>query len=395
MAIKQFNPEVIQFIQDHLNSDPAELVLSAKKYPDLPINEIAVQIVSRKKAKKKLPEWYSNPNVIFPPKQNLEQASSEITAKFKSRWLRGNTIVDLTGGSGIDLFYVSKNFKEAVYVEINLELLEITDYNFTLFGKNIEVLKSNTEEFLSSNTRKIDVIYLDPSRRTNKEKRVSGLEDYQPNVVLLYDKLLDIGKEVVIKTSPMINIKSTLKLLPDTFRIQIVAVDNEVKEVLFYLKKGHNNEIEIEAWNISESKKEQRFIFTYNEERDSTPQITSSEEYLYEPNSAIRKSGAFNLVATRFGLEKLHSNTHLYTSDGIIEGFPGRIFKISEILKPNKKEIRKNLKSGKVNVISKNFPIGANELKKKFRLIDGGDEFLIFCTSTNVGKVAFKCALVS
>lgn len=394
MVSKINNPEVIQFIQDHLKSDPAELVLSAKKYSDLPIREIAIQIASRQKAKQKLPEWYSNPHVIFPPKENLEQASSELTARFKSRWITGTSIADLTGGSGIDLFYTGKNFKKAVYVEPNTELAEITKYNFGLFEKEIEVIKSSAAEFLDSNHQTFDVIYIDPSRRDGNKKRVFGLEDYQPNVVELYDQLLKRAKDAVIKTSPMIDIKQTLKLLPATFRVQVVAVDNEVKEVLFYLKEGSIEEPTIEAWNISETKVEEKFAFTFVEEKGSVAEMSTPLSFIYEPNSAIRKAGAFSLMGHRFGLKKLHPNTHLYTSDKALEEFPGRIFEVQELIKPNKKEIKKIFPEGKVNVISKNFPMGANEIKKKFRLIDGGDEFLIFCETIEMGKIALNGTLV-
>lgn len=393
MISKINNREVIQFIQDHLKSDPIQLVFESNKYPDLPIREIANQIASRQKAKDKLPEWYSNPEIIFPLKENLEQASSEITARFKSRWLKGKSILDLTGGIGVDLFYMSNSFKDANYVEPNAELIDITEYNFRLLRKKVKTFNTTAEEFLHSNSSSYDVIYLDPSRRSKTKKRVYGLEDYEPNVVDLYDALIGIGNEVVVKTSPMIDIKQTLRLLPDTYRVQVVAVDNEVKEVLFYINSKVNVEVSIEAWNISNSIDVQEFKFTLDEESKAIPEISIPRKYLYEPNSAIRKAGAFSLIATQYGLSKLHSNTHLYTSDEVKSNFPGRIFEIIKIIKPNKKEIKKEFPGGKVNVISKNFPMGTNEIKKKFRLIDGGDEFLIFCEVPNQ-KTSLRCSLI-
>ncbi len=394
MISKINNPEVIRFIQEHANDDPADIALQARKYPELPIREIAIQIASRQKAESKLPEWCSNPQVIFPPKENLEQASSEITARFKSRWIEGNSILDLAGGSGVDLFYMSNGFERVVYVEPNMELANITEYNFELFGKEIDTHISTAEEVLSETDTQFDVIYLDPSRRDSNKKRVYGLEEYQPNVVELYDQLLEKGNEIVIKTSPMIDLKSTLELLPDTFKIQVVAVDNEVKEILFSLKKGAESSSRIEAWNISDSKEDQEFTFSFEEESEATAEYFEPLKYLYEPNSSIRKAGAFNLTGTKFGLKKLHPNTHLYTSEKVIKDFPGRIFEVLEFIKPNKKEIKKAYPNGTVNVISKNFPMGANEIKKKFRLKDGGEEFLIFCTSLSSGSLAFKAVTV-
>lgn len=393
MMSKIYNREVIQFIQDHLKSDPIHLVFESKKYPDLPIREIANQIASRQKAKDKLPEWYSNPEIIFPLKENLEQASSEVTAKFKSRWLKGKSILDLTGGSGVDLFYMSKTFKHAFYVEPNAELIDITEYNFRLLRKKVKTFNTTAEEFLHSNSSSYDVVYIDPSRRSKTKKRVYSLEEYQPNVVDLYDELLEIGKEVVVKTSPMIDIKKTLQQLPGTFLVQVLSVENEVKEVLFYLSKEIKSEIKIEAWNILNSKDDQEFTFTLDEEKKAMPEISIPKRYLYEPNSAIRKAGAFSLIATRYRLSKLHSNTHFYSSDEIKNDFPGRIFEVIKIIKPNKKEIKKEFPGGKVNVISKNFPMGTNEIKKKFRLADGGDEFLIFCEVPNQ-KTSLRCSLI-
>ncbi len=393
MISKINNREVIQFIQDHLKTDPIQLVFESKKYPDLPIREIAAQIASRQKAKDKLPEWYSKPEIIFPLKENLEQASSEITAKFKSRGLKGKNILDLTGGSGVDLFYLSNNFEAFSYIEPNSELADITEYNFRLYKKDVKTFKTTAEEFLHSSSSSYDVVYIDPSRRSKTKKRVYNLEEYQPNVVDLYDKLLEIGKVVVIKTSPMIDIKQSLKLLIHTYRVQVVAVDNEVKEVLFYLNREAGTEPNIETWNISSSFDDQEFTFTLDEEKKAIPEFSIPKNYLYEPNSAIRKAGAFSLIATKFELSKLHSNTHLYTSDKIKSEFPGRIFEVIKSIKPNKKEIKKVYPNGRVNIISKNFPMGANEIKRKFGLTDGGEEFLIFCEVLNQ-KTSLRCSLI-
>lgn len=393
MISKLSNPEVIKFIQDHINDDPFKLALAANKFPDLPIKEIAAQITSRQKARTKLPEWFRNEKLIFPPKENLEQASSEITARFKSRWVEGKSIVDLTGGSGIDLFYLSANFDSAYYVEVNEDLVALAKHNFGIFDKKISVYSSSAEDFLRVNTQQFDVIYIDPSRRNNQKNRVINLQDYQPNVIEIYDQLLKTGKEIIIKTSPMIDIKQTIELLPDTHKIQVVSVDNEVKEVLFYINAKTDKEPIIEAWNISNSNKEQFLEFMFSDEQSTKIEYSIPRSYLYDANSAIRKSGAFNLIGSSFNLKKVHPNTHLYTSNEKVDDFPGRSFKILKSIKPTKKEIKKVIPYGKINVISKNFPMGANEIKKKFQLHDGGEEFLIFCTQMDEAKLAFYCKL--
>lgn len=391
MQIQSFNSKIIQFIQDHIDDNPADLILKASKFSDLPMRDIVVQIESRQKGKTKLPEWYANPELIFPPKQNLSQASSEITARFKSKWIKGSSIVDLTGGSGVDLYYMSSNFPFVSYVETNKELCDIVEHNFETSKKQVSVVNITTEGFLKDTDRHFDVIYLDPSRRNSKAKRVYALEDCEPNVVELYDQLLEKGETIVIKASPMLDIKRALRQLPNTFKVQVVAVDNEVKEILFYIQKENKKEVRIEAWNLSDKKETQLFEFSFSEEKAAISRIGQIQKYLYEPNSAIRKAGAFDLIGVQFELYKLHSNTHLYTSDSIIKTFPGRTLKVEEVIKPNKKEIRKRFPDGKVNIVSKNYPLGANELKKKFNLLDGGDEFLFFCEVDGVGKVCMRC----
>ncbi len=391
MVTQLTNPEVIQFIQDHINDDPNDLMLKADRYPDLPIREIAAQIASRQKVKNKLPEWVSNQEIIFPPKGNLEQASSEITAKFKARWKGGHTFLDLTGGSGVDLFYISDRFDLSTYVETNPELCAIIEHNFELFRKQVSVINIDAESFLKETDRHFDVIYVDPSRRDMNARRLYALEDCAPNIIELHELLISKGEEIVIKASPMLDIKKTLKDLSDTYRVQVLAVDNEVKEILFYLGRGFEGEAEIQAWNISDKREDQEFSFSYSEELEAFCEISKPRNYIYDPNAAIRKAGAFHLIGLEFDLNKLHSHTHLYTSDDMKKDFPGRIFKVNEIFKPNKKEIKKRYPNGWVNLIAKNYPMKTNELKNKFKLKDGGENFLIFTETAAQGKVAIAC----
>lgn len=395
MVSKLTNPEVLQFIQEHLKEDPAKLMLQKRKHNGLPVKEIADQIAARHKGRKKLPEWYAHNEIIFPKRQNLEQASSEKTAKFKARGLSGKTFADLTGGSGIDLFYMGQNFEKLIYVDPNEELGEIADHNFRVLGRTLEIHTQKAEKFLKATERSVfDVIYLDPSRRDHINRKVFSLEDYQPNVVDMYDQLLESANLVIVKTSPMVDIQKTRLVLPDTCRIQVIAVENEVKEVLFHLKKGCSDEAYIEAVNIKKNGDEDRLSFTRSEEKEAVASISKVKRYLFDPNSALRKAGAFKLIATKLGLGKIAHHTHLYTSDEIEDDFPGRIFEVIETLKPSKKEIRKRFPNGKVNVIAKNYPIKPNELKKKFLLKDGGGEFLIFCQTEDSGNSVFRCRKV-
>lgn len=390
----KFSEESIDFIKDHINDDPAEIMLQSRKFPELPMRDIVVQIASRQKAKNKLPEWFGNYDLILPPKQNLEQASSEITAKFKARFVEGDSLVDLTGGTGVDTFYLSQNMRTAVYVEPNEELCAVSKYNFEVLRANIDVQNSTAEDVLNHNLAQSDWIFIDPSRRDNAENRVYALEDCIPNVIVLEEQLLNSAKNVLIKASPMLDIKKVIEQFSSCYKVQIVAVDNEVKELLLYLRKDNEEEADIEAWNISEKREEEQFSFNYSEEESCDFDIEEPQKYLYEPNAALMKAGAYKLIASKFGVQKLHSNTHLYTSDEFIESFPGKKLVIKEVFSPAKKEIKKRVKNGTVNVIVRNYPMGANEIKKKFGLKDGGDHFLIFCETEAVGLRAILCERV-
>ncbi len=390
MISKLFNPKVIQFIQDHLDIEPAELVLKRDSYPDIPIKEVAAQIASRKKVASKLPEWVNNQELIFPNKQNLEQASSEKTARFKARWAQGESMLDLTGGSGVDTYYLSQQFVRSFYVEPDERLFELAEHNFEILGAAITCLNVKAEEFLESNSKKFDLIYLDPSRRNNKKERVFGIEEYQPNVVELFDMLVNLSQKVLIKASPMVDIKNTIGKMPGTYKVQVVAVNNEVKEVLFYIQKGFSGKTKIEAWNLK-NESEEKLEFTFEEEIKAKTSYSEPLTYIYEPNVSIRKSGAFNLIGSRYKLPKLHPNTHLYTSDKLLEDFQGRVFEVEQLVKPGKKEIQKLIPGKKANVISKNFVMSATEIKKKYQLKDGGDDFLIFCESVSLGNICLLC----
>ncbi len=390
----KFSEESIDFIKDHINDDPAEIMLQSRKFPELPMRDIVVQIASRQKAKDKLPEWFGNYDLILPPKQNLEQASSEITAKFKARFVEGDSLVDLTGGTGVDTFYLSQNMRTTVYVEPNEELCAVSKYNFEVLGTNIEVQNATAEDKLNQNTVQSDWILVDPSRRDDSQNRVYALEDCEPNVIELEEQLLNCAKNVLIKASPMLDIKKTLQQFSSCYMVQVVAVDNEVKELLLYLRKDNEGEVDIEAWNISDKREEEQFSFKYSQEESCDFDIEEPQKYLYEPNAALMKAGAYKLLSSEFGVLKLHPNTHLYTSDELIENFPGKKLLIKEVFKPSKKEIKKRVKNGTVNVIVRNYPMGANESKKKFGLKDGGEEFLIFCEIEGVGLRAILCERV-
>jgi len=393
MISKLTNPDVIEFIQENLQADPAQLVLSASKYPDMPIKEVATQIASRKKAQKKLPEWTQNPGIIFPPRENLEQASSEKTASFKSDLFTGNSFLDLTGGTGIDTFYISKSFSDSIYVEPSKQLCDLALHNFEQLGADIEVVNADAATYMKSDNSYYDLIYLDPSRRTDAAQRVIDLREYQPNVIELLPRLLEKAKRVLIKVSPMIDIKQGISLLKKVDRVICLAVNNEMKEVLFEVSANASKTIAIEVVNIAKETVES-VSSTLEREKQTSPKLSRPLKFLYEPNSAIRKAGLFNVVGDQFTLPKLDMNTHLYTSGELKEGFPGRCFQVIEIIKADKKTLKAISNNRPINVISKNYPLSATEIKKKYNLKDGGSNFFIFTSSSEVGNIVLYCSTI-
>ncbi len=387
MKAYQNKEEVKKFIEEHLNDDPAELMLSAHKYPELDMKYMAGQIASRQQIRKKLPDWYNNFDLVMPPKQNLEQASSEIAAEFKSREMEGKRFADLTGGTGIDCLCISKKFEESLYVEKDKALARVATHNFEVLGKDVAVHSTSAEAFLDKVDEPLDWIFIDPSRRDDAKNRVYALEDCEPNILELKEKMLQSSGQILVKLSPMLDIKKTLQQLPECEKVQIVAVDNEVKELILFLKSDRTEEPVIEAWNLLNSGSEETFSFTVSEEDQAIVELREPGKYIYEPNAALMKSGAYKLISERFGIHKLHYNTHLYTSEKLIEHFPGKQLKVLKISGASKKEVKRLIPRSKINVISRNFPMGANEIKKKYKLQDGGEQFLIFCETTSGYKV--------
>jgi 16S rRNA G966 N2-methylase RsmD len=306
--------------------------------------------------------------------------------------LKGKTIIDLTGGFGVDTFYFAQMFAQVIYVELNTALTEIVTYNNKIFNqKNIEIINQDSLDFIK-NYQTVDVIYLDPARRDAQQKKIITLEDSTPNILEIQEMLLSKANYVLLKTSPMLDIHKAIKDLKKVQSVHIVAVENECKELLFVLNKNADGNINLTCVNIqrdgkvdiAEAKWEENLNLEY-----SMPNI-----YIYDPNKAIHKAGIFNKVGRDFGIKKLAVNTHLYTSEKLIADFQGRIFQVEKILKPQKKEIQKYLTNGKANLITRNFPESVANLKKKWKINDGGDDYLFAVTLENTQKVVLLCKRV-
>jgi hypothetical protein len=377
---KILDPNVQHYINANLNTDLHSLLLKKSPFPNVSMQEIVQQIKGKQVAQKKFPFLLKN-GIVFPPQLNLEQSSSEKTALYKSETLKGKKFIDLTSGFGIDAYYLSENFDETTLVEQNSDLLKIVEHNWSVLGKKARFINQRLEDFLLENKENFDVIYLDPARRDSHKNKVFLLEDLSPDILEIHGKLCSFSKEVVIKLSPLIDLKYLVTALSGIFRIDIIAVKNDVKEVVIFLSNENNNEIICNAVNLESG--EPACVFNIGEEEKATAEYGEPEKYIYIPNNSILKAGIFNLIAKRFGVRKLHPNSHLYTSDKIIKDFPGRIFEMECI---DAKQIQKK---SRFNIISKNYPLKPEEIKKKYSLKDGGENYLIF-TQSKKGKIILK-----
>lgn len=382
------NSAVQVFIKEYKEDIPT-LAFAGSPFENISVQELIQQIESRRRIEKKLPSWFKTPNIIFPPKLNLEQTSSEITAKYKAGLISGESIADITGGFGVDSYSFSDKFKNVHHFETNPELSEIAKHNFKVLDKeNVECYNEDGLETVL--TRKYDVIYADPSRRHESKGKVFFLKDCQPNIPENISALIQNCESFLLKTSPMLDLSIGMNELGAVAEIHIVAIENEVKELLWLLKRDTPQKTFIKTINFTKTRDEN---FNFEWDDNGNPRYHSPQKYLYEPNAAILKSGAFDLVSERLKVNKLHKNTHLYTSDDLVD-FPGRRFLIKKRVSYNKSEIRLALKFKKANISIRNFPESVETLRKKWKIADGGNVYLFFVTNSEDKKEMLVCSKV-
>ena len=383
--------EIQKFINSNLNSDISALLLKGIPFKTIDTKLVVEQIEAKKRSEKKLPTWFNTTGIYYPNKLNIEQTSSEITAKYKASLISGESLIDITGGFGIDAFYFSKQISNVKHCEVNPELSKIVKHNYNALNANtIECYAKNGVKVLEELQQTFDWIYIDPSRRDNLTKsKVFLLSDCTPNVAELQSVFFKYSNNIMIKTSPLLDIKATLSELKQVKAIHIVAINNEVKELLWVLEKNYDSSIGIKTVNIKNTKIS-HFDFILKDEAETLANYSAPLSYLYEPNSAILKSGAFNIITQQLKVNKLHKHSHLYTSNELI-AFPGRSFKIEQVIPFNKKQFAK---TGivKANVTTRNFPLSVAEIRKKLKLKDGGSMYLFFTTNQLDEKVIIICS---
>ena len=378
-------------MQDHLQEDPALLLFKHHGSVDFDVKFAVQQISARQKVKAKLPSWTADPNIVFPVSLSLEQSSSEITARYKATHMSGTGFLDMTGGFGVDAYYGGANFDQITYVERDEELCEIATHNFSHLAKGkIKVHQGEAIDYLNNTGEKYDWIYVDPARRGDHNQKLYKLGDCEPDIVGHWPLMKERAFNLLIKASPILDIKAALEELPDIRRVIIVAVKNEVKEILLLSdSKADKGEVTVECVDLTAA--DNTFSFTFENEGLLDLLIGSPKKYLIEPHSTILKGGGFKSFSEKYKLPKLHVNSHLYTTDDISGGVMGKVYEIISEIKSDKKVIKKLFPSGKVNVVVRNYPLKAEEIKNKFRLKDGGENFLIATTTQDGKPRLFHC----
>lgn len=394
MPFSEFNTaEFQQFVQDHLEENPALLLFKYQGKVAFDLKMAVQQIASRQKAAKKLPTWSKNLNLLFPASISVEQSSSEQTASFKSKGLAGNCLIDLTGGFGVDCHYLSQGFVKGVYCEQQAELFQISKHNLsTLNPGKFDFLEGDGLDYLRKTTQHFDLIYADPARRGTGNQKLYKLQDCEPNIVDAWPLLKSKSDSILLKVSPMLDLTQAWAELPDIQKITVISIRNEVKELLLHWDKANEGASRMISVVDLESGFS-AFEFEPRAEERAQSQFAEAGKYLIEPLAGILKAGAFNLFGERFGFKKLDRNSHLYTSGNFAADIPGRVFEVVGEISPKKQEIKTLFPSGKINVICRNYVTGAEELKKKLGLKDGGEDYLIG-TQTATGFKLYGCKRV-
>lgn len=397
-----WTPELQSFIRQHLDDDVDRLLLSAGRFPQVDVRVAVEQIAALKQLKEKLPEWYAKAGDLqMGGRVPAEQCSSERTARYKKNLVEGDSLCDLTGGMGVDFYYMAQGLSRAIYTERQSHLCEAANHNFTTLGlSNFEIREGDGRELPLPD---VDTIYLDPARRSSTGDRVYDLAECEPDVVAWQEELLKHCRKLVVKISPMADIKRTLLQLRHVTDVHVVAVKNECKELLVEMR-GELTELQMDSADPLihcvdfRTSDEVHFDFRYSEELQAEPKLFGSEDevgWLYEPDVTVLKSGAFRLMSDRFGLRKLDANSHLYVGNRQVPEFPGRLFQIEETIPFSSKTLKMlKQKVPQANVAARNFPMTADQLRNRAKIKDGGSVYL-FATATHaVGNVLFCCKKV-
>ena len=397
------NQETLSYINNHRTDDSRRLALQSHP-SDVDMPYALEQIAGWQAACRKLPRWASTDGIVYPPHLSMEQCSSQPTAIYKrqvaQRLLgdRADTLVDLTGGYGVDFSYMAEVFRHGTYVERQEELCEAARHNFPLLGiGDAEIICGDGTEYLSR-IEHASMIYLDPARRDNNGGRTYGIADCTPDVTVLKDVLVEKADFVMVKLSPMLDWHKAVEDVGEVGEVHIVSVKNECKELLLVIDCNGISEQTLQVFCTNYTSDNTATIDKFPAEGNLnviSPTFSDPmrQLYVYEPNASLMKFGEFSQLCSKYGVSQIAPSSNLFVSKNNIEEFPGRRFRIEAVSGMNKKELRKVLGSiDKANITTRNFPLSVAELRKRLKLKDGGNKY-IFATTLQDGSHKLICCI--
>lgn len=402
-----------EFIKLHRNDDVRTLALKAAGTKDIDLGYALDQIAGWQTARRKLPQWAATDGIKYPPHLSMEQCSSEQTATYKayiarrliSRLQGGSngtspetTLIDLTGGFGVDFSYMARKFSRAVYIERQSHLCELSRHNLSCLGiSQAEVVCGDSTQIIQS-TDHVTMIYADPARRDSHGGRTFAISDCTPDMTALRDTMLDKADYIMIKLSPMLDWHKTAADMGSCVgEVHIVSAGNECKELLLVMSKRYSSIESVCCVNDDST-----FTFAPGEaaaapQPGGTPAAdgsgaTEPPAYLYEPNASLMKAGCFALISRRYGIRQISRDSHLFVSPRAVSDFPGRRFAVRAVTSMNKSEHKKALAGiAKANIAVRNFPMTADALRKKLKLKDGGGTYIFGTTEADGRHVLYVC----
>ena len=408
------NEKTWEFVRQHANDDVRKLALQGAKDAEVDLQTALQQIAGRQTARRKLPSWAEVEGVIYPPHLNMEQCSSEQTARYKSQIAgKGESMVDLTGGFGVDFYWMSQGFSQRTYVEQNELLCAIAQENFRTLRHDCRVCCCDTATYLTELCH-VSLAFLDPARRNEHGGRTYGIEDCTPNILELLPLLVQKADRILFKLSPMLDWRKAVSDLENASpngvfkvaEVHIVSVDNECKELLLLLSKEQTDGLRVVCVNGASSFTFLPSVGMFSSQAGNNlfpaweyltdSDLADSPLNLYEPNASIMKAGCFAELEAQFPVQQISVNSHLFLSSDEIDDFPGRKFQILSISSMNKQEIKKKFSESLVpmesaNIAVRNFPMSAEQLRKKLKLKDGGDTYIFATTLASGEHKLFFC----
>ena len=387
-----------KFIREHRTDDVRKLALAT--HPQgVDMQYALTQISGWQAARVKIPHWADTDGIIYPKHLSLEQCTSQYIAQYKASVVeqiigKDFKMADLTGGFGVDCFFISRSAAHTGYNEMSAELASIVADNYKTLGRqDIKVSCSDASEFLSNlKDDSLDLIYLDPARRGNAGQKLISISDCQPDAVVLQNELLRVSRYVMLKLSPMLDISRALTEMHHVSRVFVIGLEGECKEITLLIQRGFNGEPTIQTVDIDAQGTPGTVISSTKSADSALPLLIAAPEqlqpgtYICEPSAPYMKSALFRTIAAQTGTALLHPDTHLFWSKDKPEKFPGRTFKLEGIIPFDKRSLS-NLIKTQANLSVRNFPQTASQLQKSLKLKDGGHRYLIASTLADCKRV--------